>query len=130
MRLSGRYLHARDPTARDGPCRWVGIFALGLPFISSTCIPTEFFPAVYSHCPALCVSPTGCRKNDGQPRERGAVRAEAAGAASAAEKREVETIASSLRAALNALPDYNVLMSLADWKYSGMHACNDKDRCN
>ncbi|CDI87395.1 DNA-(apurinic or apyrimidinic site) lyase, putative [Eimeria praecox] len=62
---------------------------------------------------------TGCRKNDGQPRDRGAVRVEVAAAATAAERREVQTIAACLRQALSALPDYHVLMSLADWKYSG-----------
>ncbi|CDJ48254.1 DNA-(apurinic or apyrimidinic site) lyase, putative [Eimeria brunetti] len=81
--------------------------------------------------PAL--GPPGCRKNDGQQRERGAVRVElpaaaaaaaeeaaAAATATAAEKREIQTIAASLREAIKALPeDYHILMSLADWKYSG-----------
>ncbi|CDJ60824.1 DNA-(apurinic or apyrimidinic site) lyase, putative [Eimeria maxima] len=63
--------------------------------------------------------PAGCRKNDGEPRDRGAVRVELAAAASAAERKEVQTIACALREAVKALPDYRILMSLADWKYSG-----------
>ncbi|XP_026191728.1 uncharacterized protein LOC34619267 [Cyclospora cayetanensis] len=61
----------------------------------------------------------GCRKGDGLPRHRGAVRIEADPTASAAERREIEQIAAALREALKTLPDYKVLMSLADWKYSG-----------
>ncbi|OEH80007.1 hypothetical protein cyc_02408 [Cyclospora cayetanensis] len=67
--------------------------------------------------PAL--GPPGCRKGDGLPRHRGAVRIEADPTASAAERREIEQIAAALREALKTLPDYKVLMSLADWKYSG-----------
>lgn len=37
----------------------------------------------------------------------------------AAERREAQATASAARDALKALPDYQVLMSLADWKYSG-----------
>ncbi|CDJ66205.1 DNA-(apurinic or apyrimidinic site) lyase, putative [Eimeria necatrix] len=65
------------------------------------------------------MGPAGCRKGDGKPRDRGAVRVEPAASASAAEKRETQAVGSCLREALAAFPDYNVLMSLADWKYSG-----------
>lgn len=71
--------------------------------------------------PALSACETGCRKNDGEPRDRGAVRVELAAAASAAERKEVQTIACALREAVKALPDYRILMSLADWKYSGIN---------